>query len=192
MSDQPVNKAHPTDLSGAFGGAKLGGLRPVARRAQQAPAQADAGEQAPADEPARAARPARSGPRPGARARSAHPHAKREFTVWLSGETRDELRKRSKALEGGTHGQVVLEAVKATHKDLPQLVQDDLAGRVVTGDLWDEIVPAASTTGSRFQLKLSVTQQQLDVIDRLVQECGADSRSHLLGLALDHFFGEDS
>lgn len=86
-----------------------------------------------------------------------------------------------------TNTNLTLEAVKATHRDLPQLVEQDAASRVtrVSGELWDELVPVRSSGRQpKRQVQINPTRQQLRVIDRLVEECGATDRASMLTIAL--------
>ena len=188
MSDQPVNPPRAENLSEAFAG-NLKGLRRVGGRRSAGTQSAGEPQGAPGGQGVAPA-PRRSGRR-GAQVRSADPYAKRPITLWLTEAHRAEVRRRATA-EDATLGSVVLEAVKSTHGQLAELVAQESAGQIVSGELWDEIVPSAAAEEPRRQVKVVVTQQQLDVIDRLVGECGADSRSHLITIALDNHFGGDA
>lgn len=104
--------------------------------------------------------------------------------IYLTGELW-ELVRIARARNRQTNTQVVLEAIKATHDRLGDLVDQDVAPRVVKGDLWDEIVtPDRSHQPAKRQVNIWPTRQQLRVIDALVDQTGARDRSHLFAVAL--------
>lgn len=104
--------------------------------------------------------------------------------IYLTGELWEQL-VIARARGRQTNTQVVLEAIKATHERLGDLVAQDVAPRVVAGDLWDEIVtPDRSHQPAKRQVNIWPTRQQLRVIDALVDQTGARDRSHLFAVAL--------
>lgn len=165
------------DLSGAF--ARKGS--PAARKSAAAPKPVASQSPSPESEVTTAA-----APEPVAR-RSAKVSSAADATlrvgrnVFLSNALYDAVQ-HAKISSKRTRTQVLLDAVKATHTQLSELVAVDLQPKVLAGDLWDEVVEPA--TQPKRPLRVDLTRQQLDVIDRLVEQTGARDRSQMLSVAL--------
>lgn len=78
--------------------------------------------------------------------------------------------------------QVILASLKQFHTQLPDMVAQDNQITVVEGELWDEVVTQSGQRRSPVQFY--PTNQQLEVMSRLVEESGARDRSQMLGLTL--------
>ena len=167
------------------------GANPLAKVASEG-----AGDRKPASTPradaaASSAEPERR--RPASRPRkpvTGDPYAKVQRTAHIPLHLHDLVTSTAKA-QNVRHGRIVLDAIAMSHKDLPRLVQQDRAGEIVPGDLWDEVVPQRqAVTGPKKALNFQVTNQQAAVIDELITQCDATDRTHLLTVALTAYFKE--
>lgn len=177
--------APPTrDLSGAFG--RKG--TPVARKTPARHARSSTSRPA-ASLPVPSSQPplpetkpqASPAPRSGKASSAADATLRVGRNVFLSNGLYDAVQ-HAKISSKRSRTQVLLDAVKATHTQLPGLVAADLAPTVLAGDLWDEVVEPASQP--KRPLRVDLTLQQLEVIDRLVEQTGARDRSQMLSVAL--------
>lgn len=90
--------------------------------------------------------------------------------------------------ERRTTTKVILDALTATHQQLPQLIAEDLAPTVIRGSLFEEVVTTTASPPKR-SLRIEPTRAQLAVIDQLVETTGAKDRSHMLSVALKAYLG---
>lgn len=89
-----------------------------------------------------------------------------------------------------TRTQLVLHALEATHQQLGDLVATDLEPKVIRGTLFDEVVTThRQNQPAKRQVMIQPTRTQLEVIDKLVTDCGARDRSHLVAVALAAHLG---
>lgn len=105
------------------------------------------------------------------------------------------IRSRMKALQADTervYRDQVLDALEATHRQLPELLKktSTSATTKVHGELFERAVAASSSPASDERKQLTIRgflESQLDVIDHLVTSTGANSRSALINAALDAY-----
>lgn len=93
---------------------------------------------------------------------------------------------------GMTNGQIFIVAIEATHERLPELLYP--GGRIGGGGLFAPrgIRPKSSRDDSETQVTYRLFKSDFDVIDQLVVDLAAKSRSHLITAALTgYFFGGD-
>lgn len=179
------------------------GSRPAPRRPQIVPSEPPTpkepapSEPSPSEEPtpiakARRSRDARSG---GAAGRSEDEPAagrrprQRDHTVFyvpldVSERVRDMARR-----EDLTNADVIFDAIEASQEDLPRL----LAAPVVPAGN-DRLFARAERrpVGKKVQISAVISPSNLAAIDGLVKKLGADSRSHLVEVALSAFFTSDT
>lgn len=147
----------------------------------------DRGATPPATEPTR-----RRSSAPPRKPITGDPYSKVQRTVYLPLDLHRRVLTTAKD-HGLTHGRIVLDAIAAHHKDLPRLVQEDRAGEIVPGDLWDEVVPQREVaSGPKKALNFQVTNQQAAVIDELIESCDALDRTHLVTVALNAHLQESA
>lgn len=164
-----------------------------AKAPEQAPASAPA-EPAPVPE---AATPpvAKKAPAPRARTATRESSEPGRLVLW----TTVSIRSRMKALQAETdrvYRDQVLDALEATHQELPDLVARTSTAPTTTvrGALFERLEAVTSTEDKgerRVQLTIRhFLESQLDVIDHLVKTTGAKSRSALVNAALDAYLPE--
>ncbi|WP_236580915.1 hypothetical protein [Rhodococcus sp. T7] len=92
---------------------------------------------------------------------------------------------------GMTNGQIFIVAIEATHERLPELLYP--GGRIGGGLFAPRgIRPKSSRDDSETQVTYRLFKSDFDVIDQLVVDLAAKSRSHLITAALTgYFFGDD-
>lgn len=179
--------------------AKKASKRPSTKAQEPAKAPAQAQPSTPAEPsavPEVAAPPvAKKAPAPRARAAARESSEPGRLVLW----TTVSIRSRMKALQAATdrvYRDQVLDALEATHQQLPDLVAKTSTAPTTTvrGALFErvEAVTAADDKGDeRKQLTIRhFLESQLDVIDHLVKTTGAKSRSALVNAALDAYLPE--
>ena len=195
MTDQPIKPRglQPKDLKNTLGRRPSASTPPPpATEAAQAPTGA---EPAPTGNPARPespssvasataaqapAAPAQNGlsgagaPRP--RRRS---HTVFYLPVNLSTDLRDFARRRNK-----TNADVIFDALEATLEELPQLLKPETVDEA--GDAGRGMFTRTPTrpVGQKVQISGRIQEDNLAIIDGLVDQHSADSRSHLVEVAL--------
>jgi hypothetical protein len=88
-----------------------------------------------------------------------------------------------------TNADVIFDAIEATQDDLPRL----LAAAVIPAGN-DRLFARAERrpVGKKVQISAVISPSNLAAIDGLVEKLGADSRSHLVEVALSAFFTSDT
>jgi len=88
-----------------------------------------------------------------------------------------------------TNADVIFDAIEATQDDLPRLLP---AAVIPAGN--DRLFARAERrpVGKKVQISAVISPSNLAAIDRLVEKLGADSRSHLVEVALSAFFTSDT
>lgn len=155
--------------------------------APSAPALVDEAPETPAED-APAPRKAPAAKRPATARDSSEPG---RLVLW----TTLGIRSRMKALQADTervYRDQVLDALEATHRQLPELLKktSTSATTKVHGELFERAVAASSSPASDERKQLTIRgflESQLDVIDHLVTSTGANSRSALINAALDAY-----
>lgn len=126
-------------------------------------------------------------PRPASAAADAHLRVSR--VVYLADDLVAEVGAAC-ARDRLTRTQLVLHALEATHRQLGDLVAQDLEPRVIHGTLFDEVVTThRQNQPAKRQVMIQPTRTQLEVIDKLVKDSGARDRSHLVAVALAAHLG---
>lgn len=95
---------------------------------------------------------------------------------------------------GRTNAEVVFDAIDAVHHELPHLI----AARNTVWRPEDSLFPArvqrrrrqqgrgpAETAARRILWTLRATTAELEILDRMAGECGAESRSELISVAVE-------
>lgn len=85
-------------------------------------------------------------------------------------------------------GMVILQAINATYSS--GKLKERLGGRTMTSDLFGDFTSRVASTSelNKMPLNVRLNPEHYGIIDRLVDELGADSRSHLINTALDEYF----
>ncbi|WP_147375546.1 hypothetical protein [Jiangella rhizosphaerae] len=85
-------------------------------------------------------------------------------------------------------GMVILQAINDTYSS--GKLKERLGGRTMTSDLFGDFTSRVASTSelNKMPLNVRLNPDHYSVIDRLVDELGADSRSHLINTALDEYF----
>lgn len=92
----------------------------------------------------------------------------------------------NRAATGKRYADQVLDALEETIDQLPELLDQANRGRQHTGRLFEREEPASKATPVKVQLTITgFSDSQLQVIDKLVEELGTESRSTLINTALD-------
>ena len=88
-----------------------------------------------------------------------------------------------------TNADVIFDAIEATQDDLPRLLP---AAVIPAGN--DRLFARAERrpVGKKVQISAVISPSNLAAIDGLVEKLGADSRSHLVEVALSAFFTSDT
>jgi hypothetical protein len=88
-----------------------------------------------------------------------------------------------------TNADVIFDAIEATQDDLPRLLP---APVIPAGN--DRLFARAERrpVGKKVQISAVISPSNLAAIDGLVEKLGADSRSHLVEVALSAFFTSDT
>ncbi|MFA3899783.1 hypothetical protein ACKAMS_30595 [Rhodococcus sp. 5A-K4] len=95
-----------------------------------------------------------------------------------------------RASTGMTNGQIFIVAIEATHDRLPELLYP--GGRIGGGLFAARGIRAkTSRDDNETQVTYRLFHADFDVIDHLVAELGAKSRSHLIAAALTGYFFKD-
>lgn len=115
-------------------------------------------------------------PKPAAPAHARSPHT----VFYLPPDLCDLLRKTAHA-QHKTNADVMLDALEATVEELQDLINADRA-EPETGGVFTRTRPRP--VGQKVQITGRIQPGNLKVIDRLAAKCGADSRSHLVDVAL--------
>lgn len=140
----------------------------------------------PAAKPARRSRPPKSG---GAKV-AATQSASSPLVLWTPSSIRSRMQAYRVSI-GTQYRDQVLDALEATVDELPALVAAKSAPREVEGKLFSrEVAPAESSPADDPRMQLTIRgflQSQLEVIDSLVEQAEAGSRSKLINTALDNF-----
>lgn len=105
--------------------------------------------------------------------------------IYVQVGLRERLRQR-RSRDGSTFGEIVLDAVEATHDQFDTL----LAGagpRTERSGLFVRSVKTAGNAEPHVQVYVRVTAENLDVLDGLVRRHRAPNRSALLAAALDAY-----
>lgn len=167
---------------GGLGDETIPRLPPRPRPASARPAAAPAAEAPPTPASAEA-RPVR--PRSGSRARRAS--SLRASNVYLPVALLDPISARCKA-EGISHGDLIVRALEATYEALPTLVDPV---RTTGGSLFAERRTRAprQDLGPMTPLNYRLREEDFAVLDRLVEETNAPSRSQLIAAALSAYLG---
>ena len=93
-----------------------------------------------------------------------------------------------RAATGGTNATVIMRAIDTVHPDLARLVAESLPP-ASSGSLFAATPPTPRRLpGPTTQLSFRIAPADLAVIDRLVTDCSAGTRSHLIGVALSAYF----
>lgn len=142
-------------------------LRPTAQSQQTAKETAKPRETAPA-------------PDPGTRGPEDRPQPS---NVLLPADLADRLREERTRL-GYSNGEVILVALEATHERLQELISRPRVGGGLFGE---RQAGAVRRDGTLTPLNFRLPAGDFEVIDRLVGECGARSRSHLITVALTEY-----
>lgn len=97
----------------------------------------------------------------------------------LSKELREFARSRNK-----TNADVIFDALESTLEELPQLLKP--AAGPAAGDAGQGVFTRtpAKPVGQKVQISGRIQDDNLTIIDRLVDQHGAESRSHLVEVAL--------
>lgn len=188
-----MSKSLPnTNLADAFAkpGDRAAGLRVLGKKTAEAPQKRS--EPTTAPEPAKVP-PAQqtdaqapSAP-PTKRTGKAKPVAGGQLVLW----TPISIRARMQAVQSTTgklYLDQVLDALESTVEDLPDLVAEATHGQRAQGRLFERENTPTKTTEPVHRVQLTIRgflQSQLDVIDTLVTETQAPSRSALVNAALD-------
>jgi hypothetical protein len=91
---------------------------------------------------------------------------------------------------GTPYREQVLDALEATHHDLPDLI-GKTTPPVVQGSLFERVLPATAPAEARVQVTIrNFLPTQMAVIDHLVDQVGATGRVELVATALDHHLPE--
>lgn len=106
------------------------------------------------------------------------------LVLWVPKDLRTRMQ-RYRTDEGKIYLTQVLDALEQTIDDLPALIAEETAPAIVKGSLFERRESPSVPETSRVQLTIpGVLKSQLEVIDRLVTETGAGSRSKLVNTAL--------
>jgi hypothetical protein len=162
--------------------------QPAGSPAHSAPTSVDEAPEAPAEDSRPASRKAPAAKRTPVARESSEPG---RLVLW----TTVAIRSRMKALQADTervYRDQVLDALEATHRQLPELLKRTSTSTTtkVHGELFERVETATSSANSDERKQLTIRgflESQLDVIDHLVASTGANSRSALINAALDAY-----
>lgn len=178
---EPVSEPEPAPTTEADGGPDAGGVAVE----QAAPV---VGTQA-----ARTSPDALGRGRP--RSRTLDDNKQRSTTISIPYDLRERLKVRAGAV-GVAHARIIMDAVEATYPDLPRLVAEHRAresspGEVPANGLFPRREERREAGGQhKVPIGLHMTTAELDVLDRVVHEVGAESRSQLCWVALAEHLAE--
>lgn len=190
----PENPAKPTPASGALAAAYTQPVAPPARRRARTnrPAPATQSTSPAADTPTIEPAPAPEvPPRAPTASRPQRPGAGRppKGTVRRHAQVPIDLHEKARmhcASTGHTLTQMILLAVTAAKPALPDLLAADDASRVAepdTDQLFTDLVIQAPKPPTK-PMVFYPSASQLDILDALVEEVGADDRSRLISVSL--------
>lgn len=180
---QSVTAPPKRDLGATFN-AGLRGALPPKTKAPEAAAEPTEVVDPPAAEPIPEAKTPKKTKNRRKASQSADPAATSGRVIYLPEATRDALATAC-AAQRKTRTVLVLEAIEATYQDLPALVAESLKPRVIKGDLWDSVeTPNRQRQPAKRQVFITLTTQQENVIEQLIEDAGARDRSHLITVAL--------
>jgi len=175
----------PTDLAAVFGRSNTlrGRLHPVPVSPPAA-----AAEDLPAGQPVSGAATERTTAKPQRGSKTSTGSAAGGaggIIIYVQVGLRERLRQR-RSRDGSTFGEIVLDAVEATHDQFDTLFAG--AGpRTERSGLFVRSVKTAGNAEPHVQVYVRVTAQNLDVLDGLVRRHRAPNRSALLAAALDAY-----
>lgn len=107
------------------------------------------------------------------------PHTVFYLPLDLSNDLREFARSRNK-----TNADVIFDALESTLEELPQLMRPSDGGEATDGTQGMFTRVPAKPVGQKVQISGRIQDDNLAVIDQLVKQHGAESRSHLVEVAL--------
>lgn len=175
MTDRPIQPRglQPKDLKNTLG------RRPTAAPAVHPPVEAVPAANRPEPAPAAAPEPAAARePQPEATRPRRRPHTVFYLPLDLSKELRELARRRNK-----TNADVIFDALESTLEELPQLLNPQAGGEADSSHGMFTRTPT-KPVGQKVQISGRIQDDNLAIIDRLVNQHGAESRSQLVEVAL--------
>lgn len=173
------------DVSSAFG------TRPKLQKRAPRPTKPADEATAAANAPKTPAQVAAPAPAPAAAARMPAKKKREGITAYLPSSLAKQL-KAAAVEHSWSNGMVLVQAMAATHAQLPDLVRDDLGLSTDFDDaaaLWQ--MPATSVTHAREETKevffSGLNAAQIKALNDLTDSCGARNRTHLITVALRTF-----
>jgi hypothetical protein len=108
-------------------------------------------------------------------------------SVYVLPELLHAVRRARTNTRGRTNSDIAFEAIDATHKKLPELIAARHGGPDRTSSLFPtrRMGRAVADPVRRVLWTLKATPAELEVVDRLVVEAGAASRSELIATAME-------
>lgn len=173
------------DVSSAFG------TRPKLQKRAPRPTKPADEATAAANAPTTPAQVAAPAPAPAAAARTPAKKKREGITAYLPSSLAKQL-KATAVEHSWSNGMVLVQAMAATHAQLPDLVRDDLGLSTDVDDaaaLWQ--MPATSVTHAREETKevffSGLNAAQISALNDLTTSSGARNRTHLITVALRTF-----
>ena len=173
------------DVSSAFG------TRPKLQKRAPRPTKPAGEAAATANAPTTPAQVAAPTPAPAAAARMPAKKKREGITAYLPSSLAKQL-KATAVEHSWSNGMVLVQAMAATHAQLPDLVRDDLGLSTDVDDaaaLWQ--MPATSVTHAREETKevffSGLNAAQISALNDLTTSSGARNRTHLITVALRTF-----
>jgi hypothetical protein len=114
--------------------------------------------------------------------------AARQINTWILPEVKQYL-KGQRRQTGRTNAELAFDAIDATAKQLPDLIGTRRTRGREPGSLFPGRVQTRTVATNRELWSIQATPAEIKVIDRLVDQTGAESRSELLSVALEQHFG---